>query len=80
LGDCRELTREVNFETDIQRRVFLTAAEPQPAKRLSDYAHKQGISSETVINVRLGEKLAAAVSCKQSESADRNFHKSGVQK
>jgi hypothetical protein len=64
LGDCRDLTKEVNFETDIRRRVFLTATEPQLAKRLGDYAHQQGISTETMINVRLGEKLAAAVSCK----------------
>jgi hypothetical protein len=33
--------------------------EPQLAKRLTDYAHKQGISTETMINVWLGERLAS---------------------
>jgi len=60
LADYWDLTREANFEVDIQRRVFLTALEPELAKKLGDCAHKQGISTETLINVWLSEKLAEA--------------------
>ena len=63
LGDYWKLTKEVHFETDIQRRVFLTALEPQLAKRISDYAYRQGISTETMINMWLGEKLTSVISC-----------------
>ena|SRR3990172_10367873 len=57
LSDYWELTKEVSFETDIQRQIFLTPIEPKLAKRLTDYASKQGISTETLINVWLSEKL-----------------------
>ena len=33
--DYWELTREASFEVDIQRRVFLTALEPELAKKLT---------------------------------------------
>jgi len=39
--------------------VFLTALEPELAKKLVARAHKQGVSTETLINVWLAEKLAA---------------------
>ncbi|HEY6331924.1 MAG TPA: CopG family antitoxin [Blastocatellia bacterium] len=58
LGDYWDLTREAEFETDIQRRVFLTALAPELAKRLAECAHRQGVSTETLINVWLTEKLA----------------------
>ena len=58
--DYWELTREASFEVDIQRRVFLAALEPELAKKLTAYAHRQGVSTETLINVWLTEKLAAA--------------------
>lgn len=57
LADYWDLTREAHFEVDIQRRAFLTALEPQLAKRLTDLARKQGVSTETLINVWLTEKL-----------------------
>ena len=65
LGDYWDLTREAEFEVDIQRRVFLTALEPELAKRLSDCARKQGVTAETLINVWLSEKLAESVQSKQ---------------
>jgi hypothetical protein len=58
LGDYWDLTKEAEFEVDIQRRVFLTALEPELAQRLTDCARKQGISAETLINVWLSQKLA----------------------
>ena len=60
LGDYWDLTREAHFEVDIQRRVFLTALEPTLAKKLTAVAHKQGISTETLINVWLAEKVKEA--------------------
>jgi len=53
------LTREVKFDVDIQRRVFLTALEPNLAKRLTHAARRRGVSTETLVNVWLSEKLAA---------------------
>ena len=60
LTDYWDLTREASFEVDIQRRVFLTALEPELAKKLTECAHKQGVSTETLINVWLTEKVTAA--------------------
>ncbi|MBM3134293.1 MAG: hypothetical protein FJZ89_03205 [Chloroflexi bacterium] len=60
LADYWDLTQEVRFEVDIQRRVFLTAIEPALAKKLTVLAHKQGISTETLINVWLTEKVKEA--------------------
>lgn len=57
LADYWDLTREVKFDVDIQRRMFLTALEPNLAKRLTDAARRQGVSTETLINVWLSEKL-----------------------
>lgn len=57
LGEYWDLTRETRFEVDLQRRVFLTALEPELAKRLVACARKQGVSTETLINVWLAERL-----------------------
>jgi hypothetical protein len=57
LTDYLEQTKEVKIETNIQRRVFLTALEPTLAQQLTEIAHKQGISTETLINVWLKEKV-----------------------
>lgn len=60
LADYWDLTREANLEVDLQRRVFLTALEPELAKGLGACARKQGVSTETLINLWLAEKLTAA--------------------
>jgi hypothetical protein len=57
LTDYWDLTREASLEVDIQRRVFLTALEPGLAKKLTECARKQGVSTETLINVWLAEKV-----------------------
>ncbi len=57
LTDYWGLTKEVQMEVDIQRRVFLTALEPSLAQQLTAIAHKQGISTETLVNVWLKEKV-----------------------
>ena len=58
LADYEELTKEVHFEANIQSRIFLTALEPTLAAKLAERAHQQGISTETLINVWLTEKLS----------------------
>jgi len=60
LADYWDLTREASFEVDIKRRVFLTALEPELAKKLAVCARQQGVTTETLINVWLTEKLAAS--------------------
>jgi hypothetical protein len=60
LADYWDATREVKLEVDLRRRVFLTALEPELAKRLVACARKHGVSTETLINVWLTEKLTAA--------------------
>ncbi len=60
LTDYWDLTREADFDVDIQRRVFLTVLEPELAKKLTAYAHRQGVSTETLINVWLTEKVDEA--------------------
>ena len=61
----RDLTRKADVEVDIQRRLFLTALEPELAKKLTDCARKQGVSTETLINVWLSEKLTETAQAKQ---------------
>ena len=60
LTNYLDQTREVKGEVDIQRRVFLTALAPELAKKLVACARKQGVSTETLINVWLTEKVSAA--------------------
>lgn len=57
LTDYWDQTREADFEVDIQRRVFLTAPEPKVAKKLTEYARQQGVSTETLINLWLTEQM-----------------------
>jgi len=59
LADYWDLTKEAHFEVDIQRRLFLTPLEQELAKKLVVCARKQGVSTETLINVWLTEKLTA---------------------
>lgn len=59
LTDYWDATREVKFGVDLRQRVFLTALEPELAKALAARARKQGVSTETLINVWLAEKLKA---------------------
>jgi hypothetical protein len=65
LADYWDLTRKADFEVDIQRHLFLTALEPELAKKLTDCARSRGVSTETLINVWLSEKLTESVQPKQ---------------
>ena len=59
-ADYMNQTKEVDAELELRRRVYLTALELGLAKRVSTYAHEQGVSTETLVNLRLSEKLSAA--------------------
>ena len=65
LADYWDVARKAGLEVDIQRRLFLTALEPKLAKKLTDCARKQGVSTETLINVWLSEKLTESAQAKQ---------------
>jgi hypothetical protein len=65
LADYWDLTSKADFEVGIQRRLFLTALEPELAKKLTDCARRQGVSTETLINVWLSEKLTESAQAKQ---------------
>jgi hypothetical protein len=62
VADYDDLTREAHFDVDLRKRTFLTPLEPELAKKVAAYAHRQGVSTETLINVWLTEKLLAATS------------------
>jgi hypothetical protein len=47
LADYWEQTSEASFEVDLRRRVFLTALEPELAKKLARRAHREGVSTES---------------------------------
>ncbi|HYX24835.1 MAG TPA: CopG family antitoxin, partial [Thermoanaerobaculia bacterium] len=64
LADYADQTQETVADVKLGRRTFFTALEPDLAKRVSAYAAKQGVKTETLINVWLSEKLAAATSGK----------------
>jgi len=57
LTDHWDLIEEADFEVNLQRRRYLVAVDPELAKKLATEAHKQGLSTETLINLWLSEKL-----------------------
>ena len=61
LADYWDLTEEVEFEVDLQRRRHLVSLDPDLAKKLTTEAHMRGLSTETLINLWLSDKLREAV-------------------
>ena len=57
LTDHWDLIEEADFEVNLQRRRYLVAVDPELAKKLATEAHKRGLSTETLINLWLSEKL-----------------------
>jgi hypothetical protein len=57
LTDYWDLTEDVNFEVDLQRRRYLVSLDPDLAKKLSEEAHVRGLSTETLVNLWLSDKL-----------------------
>jgi hypothetical protein len=59
LADYTELTEEVAATIDLQRRRHLVALAPEIAARISAEARRQGVTTETLINLWLSERLRA---------------------
>lgn len=60
LADYADLTTDVEFDVDPRRRRYLVALAPQVAEKLAAEAHKRGLSSETLVNPWLSERLNAS--------------------
>jgi len=60
LADYWDLTEEVDFEVNLRPPRYLVALAPQLAEKLAAEAHKQGLSTETLVNLWLSEKLQGA--------------------
>jgi hypothetical protein len=57
LADYWDLTEEVEFEVNLQRRRYLVAVAPELAEKLAAEAHQRGLSTETLVNLWLSERL-----------------------
>ena len=56
LADYADLTTEVEFTVNLERRRYLVALEPELAERLAAEAHKRGLTLE---NLETVSKLAS---------------------
>ncbi len=57
LSDYWALTEKVDFEVELQRRRYLVALAPELIQELTEEAHRRGLSTETLINLWLKDKL-----------------------
>jgi len=60
LADYWRQTREARFQVDIQTRRFITVLDPELAQKLTVRARQRGVSTETLINVWLTQKLESS--------------------
>lgn len=60
LADYWDQTHEVDFDVDLQRRVVLVPLEHDLANQLAALARQQGLSTETLVNLWLSERLQQA--------------------
>ena len=61
LADYWDESSPVSAEVNLERRVILVPLEGHIARQLADIARQQGISTETLVNVWLSERLQAVV-------------------
>jgi len=61
LADYWEETEEAHFEIHLNERVYLIPVEKHLAESVAQQAKAQGLSSETLINLWLSQKLSEAV-------------------
>lgn len=57
LADYWDLTEEAEFDVNLHRRRYLVALEPELAEKLASAAHQKGLTTETLVNLWLSEKL-----------------------
>ena len=60
MGDHWDQMPEVDFDIDIQRRAHLVAVDEDIAGKITEVARAKHVSSESLINSLLREKLAEA--------------------
>jgi len=60
LSDYWDQTSEAQFEVNLERRVILVPLEQNVAHQLASVARRQGLSTETLVNVWLNERLQQA--------------------
>ena len=61
LTDYWDLTEDVDFVVNLQQSRYLVALAPELAKQIATQAYKRGLSTETLINIWLTEKLQEAL-------------------
>lgn len=61
IADYWDLTRPAHFKVNLKRRRYVIALEPRLMKRVARKAESKGVSTETLINVWLAEKLRETV-------------------
>jgi hypothetical protein len=59
LADYWDVTEEVDFEVHLRNRRYLVAVAPELAEKLAVEAHQRGLSTETLVNLWLSERLQA---------------------
>jgi hypothetical protein len=57
LANYWDLTEEVEIKVNLQRRRYLVSIDPELAEKLAVEAHRRGLSTETLVNLWLNEKL-----------------------
>jgi len=57
LAEYWEETESVEFEVDLTRRVYWVALEHELAEKVAERANAEGVSSETLVNVWVAERL-----------------------
>jgi len=60
LGEVWDRTKPVELEVDLESERFLFPVERQLARKLEEIARSRGVSPETLVNLWLHEKVAAA--------------------
>lgn len=59
LADYWDKTKEVKMQFNLRKKHFYISVSPQIAKELHKVSEEQGVSTETVVNLFLQEKLHA---------------------
>ncbi len=57
IADYWDTSKPVQFAVKLRHRRYLVALEPRLLKQVSDKAQEKGISTETLINIWITEKL-----------------------
>ena len=59
--DYEDETEEVNFEVDLQEEIFTVALVPELVDLIENQAKARGVTTETLVNLWLAERLHVAV-------------------